>query len=284
MVHPTTGAEYCEYGQEAQLRGDGSVECVAITSATADELFACGTGYELYECPNAEACLGGSFAPHPLSTSANAGPTQEARRLRLDGDGSGIGNSTCRTGHTGVLCAECQEHFVLDRSLLCQPCPENNLLLYVVVVGLLGLAWALFTYVDGGCSDGYGAKKEPLATRLRARWQKSRTGRWCAKRCPCLKPGNKKVKVSVLKRRPPFRTLLRTFALGIVEQPDKVMMLVSFSQVVSGFSSTYNLAWPEMMVNAMRVGLRRHKQRCVGSHNCLTCSTAMWFLIRLGVP
>ena len=231
------------------------MECTPIGSATSDELFACGAGYELYECPNPEACLGGSFAPHSLETNANSASASTERRLRLEGGGSGVGNSTCRAGHTGVLCAQCLEHFVLDRSLLCQPCPENNMLLYLVVVGLLGLGWALFVYVDGGCSNGYGAKKEPMLSRLRGRMSKSRAGRWCLHRCPCWRDGKKKAKVTVLKRRPPFRALVRTFALGIIEQPDKVMMLVSFSQVVSGFSSTYNLQWPEMMVNAMRVSL-----------------------------
>lgn len=264
--HPATGEAVCHLGQYASVRGDASLECLPTGDATEDELYACTTGLELYECPAEDACEGGGFQPHPVEYVDHVDTWLHARRLDADGpptrrlDVAGV-NSTCRVGHMGVLCAQCEPGFVLNKQMLCDECPESNTIVYLVAAVVLCGLVAVYTYIDGGVSGDDDEIKTPSKAR-------------CSKcRCLCCKrvPTQSTQRRSKMPRTPTFAQYINALVKGMIEQPDKVMLLVSFAQIMSEFSQTYEVQWPSSLTQAFDV-------RSSAIPGCHPCATARAFL------
>ena len=246
---PTTGEAVCHIGQYPTVRSDGSVECHKQSSVDEAVVFACTTGLELYPCPAAEACVGGSVSPHvPERVVATS---TWFRRLEDEA------HESCREGHTGVMCSRCEVDYVMDRQRMCNPCPASNAWLYVAIIVVVGLFAVMWLFVD----DGNPISEEHLVA------IKSRCTPRCVRRAP-----SKKVKT--IPPSPTVAAYCRTLVEGIAAQPDKVcvsllcptetalfshtcaqiMMFVSFMQVTAQFSATYNISWPDSLVTSMQTG------------------------------
>ena len=153
-LHPDTGHAVCAIGLQPNVRNDGRVTCVGVPNVKPDDLFACATGLELYECPAKAMCEGGSTMPH---TSPGA-ITVPDRRL-AEAETFTASNSTCRVGHTGVLCSLCEPGYIPNNQQLCEECPGSQMRLYGVATLLLIVVIALgFRVRSGGGSarDGRG--------------------------------------------------------------------------------------------------------------------------------
>ena len=233
-VHPTLGFAVCQLGQFPSIRNDGSLECVTDRSLNPDDLFACVTGMEFYECPTPDACLGGSWQPHAVEY---VDPVTWLHPRRLAVMPVLAANSTCHDGHVGVLCSLCETNYVPNKQGMCEGCPSTNLVAYIVaaVVGI-GLL-LLYTYIDGGSP----AAEVPAAD--------SRRGCCCCRRT--AQAGT--TKRPKMRRTPSLMQYASSLVKGVIEQPDKVMLLVSFMQVMSEFSQTYNVQWPAAMTDAFQV-------------------------------
>ena len=221
--HPTTGLEVCHLGQRPAVRSDGAYECTARPNTSPELLYACATGMEFYECEAPNACVGGSSAPHPVDYVDPVDTWLPSRRRLGAAAANTTSNSTCRPGHEGVLCAQCLDGYVLNKEKLCDECPESTLLVYLAVAGLTISMLALFWYVDGG-----GAGSEEKLERT--------TGPWCSCcRCgPCTprdSMGRDALISNRMSRTPSLVEYVKSLVDGVIEQPDKVMLLISFVQV-----------------------------------------------------
>lgn len=223
-LHPNTGAQTCQLGQRPSLRSDGAVECFERPDTQADTLYACATGMEFYECEAEGACEGGSSLPHPVEYVDPVDTWLPNRRRLAEGAEAATANSTCRNGHVGVLCAQCSPGFVMNKQRLCEECPESTMMVYVAGAALLVGVVALYSYVDGGSSSGDADLEEDNAP-------------WCACcRVGCCKPQataktKKRTAKKKLSRTPSLMAYAKALVSGIIEQPDKFMLLVSFVQV-----------------------------------------------------
>lgn len=240
--HPDTGAIVCHHGEQPTVRVDGTVECNPQTQVSPEAMFACGTGFEMYPCPNPDACLGGASTPHDAEL-VTADSTWFRRRLDESGDARG---HTCREGHTGVMCARCETHFVLDKARLCSKCPENNAWLYLALVAVATASLFVFLYVDDGnpISDEHiNECRGAIVDMLRCRCcRRSKTRRKSRK--PTPRP---------LKPTPSLVAYVRSLIAGVLEQPDKLMLVVAFVQIISQFTTTYNVQWPVSLTGFMQV-------------------------------
>lgn len=156
-LHPTTGAPVCSLGQQATLRSDGVVACIVAPGLDQNDLYACTTGLELYECPVPDICLGGSSVPHTVVQESLV----PSRRLRT-------ANSSCREGHSGVLCALCEPGYVANSRQLCELCPENKLQLYGIAVVVVLMFIALGYRVRSGGGSAASAPTRPASTTPRS--------------------------------------------------------------------------------------------------------------------
>lgn len=242
--HPLSGVAVCHMGQHVTLRGDGSLECLVNSAAHEDTLYACTTGLELYECPAADACEGGSFEPHAVHYIEVGTWLHAFRRLdELRGSARHVTeepNSTCRAGHTGVLCAQCEPGFVLNKQMLCDACPESRAVMYLLAVAILVGLVLLFSHIDGDvATDGAdNVESEGCLSKCHCR---------CLKRAP-EHPARRR-----MPRTPTPSQYVKALVKGMIEQPDKVMLLVSFTQIMSEFSQTYDISWPASLNQAFDV-------------------------------
>ena len=248
-LHPDTGVAVCNFGERPIVRNDGSVECesLPLSEASPELLFACGEGlelYELYECPSEDACEGGSDTPHS-DTLSHSPPTWFRRLSEADevANSEVEASTTCREGHVGILCARCEPNWVMSKSEVCEPCPENFLWLYATAIVGGTAVLGLWGYIDGG---------NPIPTEeIAALFHRC---------CSCFvrkKKKKKRKRLHKLHKSPPVVAYAKRVVKSVIEQPDKYMLLVSFVQVCSEFASTYTIPWPDSLMNMMKV-------RCTG--------------------
>lgn len=223
-LHPTTGLAVCHMGQRPSVRSDGAYECTERPDTSPELLYACVTGMEFYECEAEDACEGGSSAPHPVDYTDPVDTwLPNRRRLSVAPVVNTTSNSTCREGHESVLCAQCSAGYVLNKDKLCEECPESTVLVYLAVAALVIGALALYWYVDGG-----GAVAEDTI--------KEQSGPWCSCcRCGPCKPRTLAASQTLIRKRmrrtPSLAQYLKSLIDGVIEQPDKAMLLISFVQV-----------------------------------------------------
>lgn len=273
--HPETGQVACFIGQEAVLHNDGLLECTKMLGVDVDVLFACVTQTELYSCPSPDACMGGSDLPHAIAIQepTDAWPYKLERRLSVN-EGSVhafSANATCRPGHTGIMCSQCAPGFTMNKQLLCDVCPDTPLGLYVLgaatVVGIV----ALYSYVDGGdAEDGLEDDGQTWMT-----WVQGKCQQCCRKAARKRKRARER---TVKPRTPTLKMYLQYFFKGVMEQPDKMLLLMSFMQMVGQFGGTYNVAWPEEVTSLFQVGAAFNLDvSSVTSVNCYRLSVINYY-------
>jgi len=236
------GNPQCAFGLYARQGSSGDVECEPVRDVDAEVLFACGMGLELYKCPVPEACRGGASFAHSAQSVSEL-PTWAGRHLLRDNpdpDGTSPTASTCREGHIGPMCAECEQGFVMDKSQLCAPCPDHNMWLYAVGAAITVGGLLLGIHVYGGNPIPVEALRRTTMAKCVCR---SRTA---AKPRHSLGP-------KLRPKRPPWSAYISCLTKAAMAQPDKYMMILSFVQICSQFKSTYQLEWPVSLLSLMKV-------------------------------
>ena len=230
--HPVTGRDICPPGEVVSgMRADGSYECATSSDATADLLYACFLEMELYACPLEEACLGGAKDVHPVDGSDEPPIATAAERNLMERDG------TCLPGHTGIMCAKCQPGYISGENTVCSKCPDATVLLLVLLVLFIVILVLLWNFLVSGSLVK--RAKEWLADRHAKAMGRERTAFDEHERARSMRetlslPGT-----------------IWAFGVNVAGKPEKLLLFMSFFQVVYSMRANYTTMWPPTMSDTM---------------------------------